>query len=30
VAKEQDKVQTLTEKLAKLKSHKEKIKALTA
>ena len=30
VAKEQEKVQTLTEKLAKLKSHKEKIKALTA
>ena len=29
VAKEQEKVQTLTEKLAKLKSHKEKIKALT-
>jgi valyl-tRNA synthetase len=29
VAKEQDRVQTLTEKLAKLRSHKEKIKALT-
>jgi valyl-tRNA synthetase len=29
VAKEKDRVQTLTEKLAKLKSHKEKIKALT-
>ncbi|MBM4289855.1 MAG: class I tRNA ligase family protein, partial [Deltaproteobacteria bacterium] len=30
VAKEKERVQTLTEKLAKLKSHKEKIKALTA
>ncbi len=30
VTKEKEKVQTLTEKLAKLKSHKEKIKALTA
>ncbi len=29
VAKEKERVQTLTEKLAKLKSHKEKIKALT-
>ena len=30
VAKEKERVQTLTEKMAKLKSHKEKIKALTA
>ena len=30
VAKETERVQTLTEKMAKLKSHKEKIKALTA
>jgi valyl-tRNA synthetase len=30
VAKEKEKVQTLTGKMAKLKSHKEKIKALTA
>lgn len=30
VAKEQERVQSLTEKLAKLKSHKERIKALTA
>jgi len=30
VAKEKERVQSLTEKLAKLKSHKEKIKALTA
>ena len=29
VAKEKERVQTLTEKMAKLKSHKEKIKALT-
>ncbi|HSO72471.1 MAG TPA: class I tRNA ligase family protein, partial [Thermodesulfobacteriota bacterium] len=30
VAKEKERVQTLTEKMAKLKSHREKIKALTA
>ncbi len=30
VAKEKERVQSLTEKLAKLKSHKERIKALTA